>query len=112
MLAARWRFLPEAFGTVLGERLGTAFIAIALFFFAFSTILSWNLFGRLNAQYLFGRRAVLPYTVLSLVFLFVGTATSTDLVWGLADLFNQLMVLPNVIGLIGCAGLVKELTKQ
>ena len=101
-----------AYSEVFGPAAGRIFIAVALFFFAFSTILSWNLFGRLNAQYLFGRRAVLPYTVLSLVFLFVGTVTSADLVWGLADLFNQLMVLPNVIGLIGCAGLVKELTKQ
>jgi len=91
---------------VFGERLGTAFIAIALFFFAFSTILSWNLFGKLNIQYLLGNRAALPYTVLSVFFLFVGTVTSADLVWGLADLCNQLMVLPNVIGLMGCAHMV------
>jgi len=95
-----------AYSSVFGERLGTAFIAVALFFFAFSTILSWNLFGKLNIQYLLGNRAVLPYTVLSVFFLFVGTVTSADLVWGLADLCNQLMVLPNVIGLMGCAHMV------
>ena len=95
-----------AYSSVFGERLGTAFIAIALFFFAFSTILSWNLFGKLNIQYLLGNRAVLPYTVLSVFFLFVGTVTSADLVWGLADLCNQLMVLPNVIGLMGCAHMI------
>ena len=101
-----------AYSTVFGETLGAAFIAVALFFFAFSTILSWNLFGRLNAQYLLGQRAVLPYTVLSLMFLFLGTVSSADLVWGLADLFNQLMVLPNVIGLLGCAGIVQKLMDQ
>ena len=101
-----------AYSTVFGETLGTAFIAVALFFFAFSTILSWNLFGKLNAQYLWGRRAVMPYTLLSLVFLFLGTVISADLVWGLADLFNQLMVLPNVIGLLGCAGTVKALIRK
>ena len=101
-----------AYSAVFGQRLGTAFIAVALFFFAFSTILSWNLFGRLNAQYLWGTRAVRPYTLLSLVFLFAGTVTSADLVWGLADLFNQLMVLPNVIGLLGCAGAVSALLKD
>ena len=101
-----------AYSTVFGEALGTAFIAVALFFFAFSTILSWNLFGKLNAQYLWGRRAVMPYTLLSLVFLFLGTVISADLVWGLADLFNQLMVLPNVIGLLGCAGTVKALIRK
>ena len=97
-----------AFSTVLGARLGTAFIAIALFFFAFSTILSWNLFGKLNARYLFGQKGELPYTLLSLVFLFAGTVTEPSLVWGLADLFNQLMVLPNVIGLLGCSRLLWE----
>ena len=101
-----------AYSTVFGEALGTAFIAVALFFFAFSTILSWNLFGKLNAQYLWGHRAVMPYTVLSLAFLFLGTVISADLVWGLADLFNQLMVLPNVIGLLGCAGTVKALIRK
>jgi len=101
-----------AYSTVFGEALGTAFIAVALFFFAFSTILSWNLFGKLNAQYLWGRRAVMPYTLLSLAFLFLGTVISADLVWGLADLFNQLMVLPNVIGLLGCAGTVKALIRK
>ncbi len=97
-----------AFSTVLGARLGTAFIAIALFFFAFSTILSWNLFGKLNARYLFGQKGELPYTLVSLVFLFAGTVTEPSLVWGLADLFNQLMVLPNVIGLLGCSRLLQE----
>ena len=101
-----------AYSSVFGQRLGTAFIAIALFFFAFSTVLSWNLFGKLNAQYLWGPEAVRPYTLLSLVFLFVGTVTSADLVWGLADLFNQLMVLPNVLGLLGCAETVKALTRK
>ena len=97
-----------AFSTVLGETLGTAFIAIALFFFAFSTILSWNLFGKLNARYLLGQKGELPYTLLSLAFLFAGTVTEPRLVWGLADLFNQLMVLPNVIGLLGCSRLLQE----
>jgi AGCS family alanine or glycine:cation symporter len=97
-----------AFSSVLGERLGTAFIAIALFFFAFSTILSWNLFGKLNVRYLFGEKGQLPYTVLSLAFLFAGAVSEPRLVWGLADLFNQLMVLPNVIGLLGCSRLLKQ----
>ena len=97
-----------AYSSVFGEALGTAFIAIALFFFAFSTILSWNLFGKLNVQYLLGQRAVLPYTALSVGFLFIGTVISAELVWGLADLFNQLMVLPNVVGLAGCVGMLKR----
>ena len=100
-----------AFGTVFGAQLGASFVAIALFFFAFSTILSWNMFGKTNAEYLFGEKGAKVYTLLSLVFIFLGTVAKSDLVWELSDLFNQLMVLPNVVGLIGCAALVMSLTK-
>ena len=68
------------------------------------------MFGRLNTEYLFGKKAVPAYTVLSLIFILLGTVTAPGLVWELSDLFNQLMVLPNVIGLFGCAGLVSALT--
>ena len=88
-----------AFGTVFGERLGAMFVAICLFFFAFSTILSWNLFGKINVIWLFGDRGSRVYTLIALVFIFLGTLTSSDLVWELSDMFNQLMVVPNVIAL-------------
>ncbi|MBQ1250826.1 MAG: sodium:alanine symporter family protein [Clostridia bacterium] len=100
-----------AFGTVFGEQLGASFVAVALFFFAFSTILGWNMFGKTNAEYLFGEKGAKVYTLLSLVFIFLGTAMKSDLVWELSDLFNQLMVLPNVVGLVGCSALVMTLTK-
>ena len=95
-----------AFGSVMGQEFGAVFVAICLFFFAFSTILGWNLFGKINAVYLFGKRAAKPYAVLSLLFLFLGTLTSNDLVWGLTDLFNNLMVLPNAIALFALTGTV------
>lgn len=100
-----------AFGVVFGESLGAKFVAIALFFFAFSTVLGWNMFGKINTEYLFGKTGVRVYTIISLVFIFLGTLTSSDLVWELSDMFNQLMVLPNVIGLVGCTALVVSLTK-
>ncbi len=100
-----------AFSTVFGANLGAKFVAIALFFFAFSTVLSWNMFGKINMEYLFGKKGVTVYTVISLVFIFLGTITSSDLVWELSDMFNQLMVLPNVIGLIGCTAIIVSVTK-
>ena len=105
-----------AFGTLLGEAGGNIFIAIALFFFAFSTVLGWNMFGKINVAYLFGKNAksekiaTTVYTVISLIFIFLGTLASNDLVWELSDMFNQLMVLPNVIALIACGGIVVSLT--
>ncbi len=95
-----------AFGTVFGAEIGSAFVAICLFFFAFSTILGWNLFGKINMQYLFGKKSAVVYTVVAIVFIFLGTLASNDLVWSLSDMFNQLMVIPNAIALFALTGLV------
>ncbi len=95
-----------AFGSVMGSELGAAFVAVCLFFFAYSTILGWNLFGKINVKYLFGDRAVVVYSIIALIFLFMGTLASNDLVWELADMFNQLMVIPNAIALFALTGAV------
>lgn len=95
-----------AFGSVLGDSVGSAFVAVCLFFFAFSTVLSWNLFGKINVIYLFGKKAAKIYAVIALVFLYLGTVMSNDLVWELTDMFNNLMVLPNAIALFALTGMV------
>ena len=95
-----------AFGVVFGETAGNMFVAVCLFFFAFSTILSWNLFGKINVAYLFGKKSTVVYTVLALVFIFLGTMMSNDLVWELSDMFNNLMVIPNAIALFALTSLV------
>ena len=105
-----------AFGTVFGEKLGAMFVAVCLFFFAFSTVLSWNLFGKINANYLFGRKnsrlCTVIYSVIALVFVFIGTLASNDLVWELTDMFNNLMVLPNAIALFALTGMVVVMCKE
>ncbi len=80
--------------------IGNMFVAICLAFFAFSTILSWNLFGKINFQYLFKNKGTIIYTVIALVFIVLGSVFQNDLVWELTDFFNYLMVIPNVIALI------------
>ena len=95
-----------AFGVVFGETAGNMFVAVCLFFFAFSTILSWNLFGKINVSYLFGKKSTVVYTVLALVFIFLGTMMSNDLVWELSDMFNNLMVIPNAVALFALTSLV------
>ena len=104
----------DVFGDVFGNAFGSIFVAICLFFFAFSTIICWNFFGRLNAQYLFKNKKVFVviYSVLSIVFVFLGTVLKSDLVWELTDFFNYLMVLPNVIALIALSRLVIDETKE
>ena len=101
-----------AFGTVFGVRAGAIFVAIALFFFAFSTILSWNLFGKINVSYLFGEKSAKPYTIIALVFIFLGTLASNDLVWELSDMFNNLMVIPNALALFALTGTVVAVMKS
>ncbi len=82
--------------------IGSGFVAICLLFFAFTTIIGWNFFGKINVQYLFknNKAAVVIYSVIAIAFLFLGTLASNNLVWELTDFFNYLMVIPNVIALI------------
>ena len=101
-----------AFSSVFGTGLGNAFVAICLLFFAFSTIVGWNFFGRINVRYLFGKKADLPYSVLAIAFIFLGSLLSNDLVWELTDTFNQLMVIPNVMALVALSGLVAAEVKN
>ncbi len=95
-----------AFGSVFGDKTGSIFVAVCLLFFAFSTIISWNLFGKVNVVYLFGKKAEKIYAVIAVLFTFLGSILSNDLVWELTDMFNQLMVLPNVLALAVLSGIV------
>nr|WP_314277442.1 sodium:alanine symporter family protein [uncultured Peptostreptococcus sp.] len=97
----------KAFETGFGS-FGLVFVAIALLFFAFSTIIGWYFFGEANIRYLFGEKGLRPYRQLVLVFIILGTYLRVDLVWELADMFNGIMVIPNIIGLIGLSKLVKK----
>lgn len=97
-----------AFNSSFGS-FGSIFIAICMFFFAFSTIVGWYFFGEKNVRYLFGTKAVKPYAVLVTIFIVIGSALKVELVWNLSDLFNSLMVIPNVLGLWALSGVAKEL---
>ena len=109
---AKTNMAQLAFSSVFGSKAGPLFVAVCLFFFAFSTVLSWNLFGKINVEYLFGKKAVPVYSVLALGFIFLGSCLSNDLVWELTDMFNQLMVIPNVIALIALSSLVVAASKS
>jgi len=90
----------HAFQVGLGSA-GFGFVAICLFFFAFSTIIGWYFFAEQNVKYLFGVRSIKPFQWIVVAFVFLGSLLQVDLVWELADLFNGLMVIPNLIALIG-----------
>ena len=88
-----------AFDAGLGA-FGGPFIAICMFFFAFSTIVGWYFFGEQNIRYLFGSKAVKPYAIIVCLCIVAGCALKVDLVWAMADMFNGLMVIPNLLGLL------------
>ncbi len=101
-----------AFSVVMGKGLGASFVAICLLFFAFSTTLSWNMFGKVNVIYLFGKKAAPVYSAIALLFIFAGTVMSNDLVWELTDMFNNLMVIPNSLALFALARMVTDSMRE
>lgn len=101
-----------AFATVFGQSIAGMFIAVSLLFFAFSTILSWNLFAKINVTYLFGAKAAKVFAFIAIIFVFMGSCLSNDLVWELADMFNNLMVIPNALALFALSSLVVKNIKD
>ena len=101
-----------AISSVSTAAVGNVFVAICLLFFAFSTILSWNLFGKMNVRYLFGNKAVRLYSAAATALILLGTILKSDLVWSLQDLLNQLMVLPNVLALVALSATVATAARK
>ena len=95
----------NAFNSAFGP-FGNAFIAVCMLFFAFSKIVGWYFFGETNVRYLFGKKAVRAYSLLVLVFIVIGSLAKVQLAWDLSDLFNGMMVIPNLIAVVGLAGVV------
>lgn len=100
-----------AFDSKFGS-FGKIFIAICMLFFAFTTIIGWYYFGEVNVRHLFGKKAVKVYSVLVVLFVMAGSVLKVQLVWDMSDMFNGLMVLPNLIGLLASGGVVVALTKK
>lgn len=104
--------MQYAISSVSSSAVGNAFVAVCLFFFAFSSVIVWNLFGKINYSYLWGKRSTRIYSVAAAALIFCGTLMKSDLVWELQDLLNQLMVLPNVAALIALSGTAAAAARQ
>lgn len=106
--------MQTALAQIFGQMAGNVLVAICLTFFAFTTIIGWNFFGKQNVQYLFGKHqkvATVVYSVIAIGFIFLGSLFPNDLVWELADMFNNIMVIPNVIALFALSKVVVSYTK-
>lgn len=91
---------------------GPVFIAICMFFFAFSTIIGWYFFGQSNFKALFGEKALPVYSAIVVMFILVGSTLKVDLVWAMADFFNGLMAVPNLLALLALSGVVVAIDKE
>lgn len=92
----------EAFGYT-----GTVFLAVCLSFFAFTTIIGWYYFGEANVKYLFKGKGLTFYRLIVCAFIVLGATLKVDLVWTMADVFNTLMVFPNILGVFLLSNIVK-----
>lgn len=88
------------------------FISISIGLFAFASILSWCFYGERCAQYLWGKRGVAVYRWVYIVMIGVGCVMSLDAVWNLCDIFNALMAIPNLTGVLLLRGQVWQITKE
>ena len=94
--------VAEAFSLHFGS-FGSAFIAIAILLFAFSTVLGWSHYGT---------KATIFYKIVFVLFIIVGATMQLDLAWDLSDTFNGLMAIPNLIGVVALSGLVRKITRN
>lgn len=95
----------------LGEP-GVIMVAICLTMFAFSTILGWSYYGEKCLAFLLNGRAVRPYRMLFVIAAFAGSMGKLDLVWGISDIMNGLMALPNLVGLVLLSGVIVAETRD
>ena len=100
-----------AFGNIFGKP-GEWFAAIAMFLFAYTTVLGWSHYGAKAVEHLFGTKVVIVYRVIFVLLILTGALMSFSLALDLSDTFNGLMMIPNLIGVIAMLPLVVKLTKN
>ncbi len=102
-----------AFNTVFAwGNIGQKFIAIAMFLFAFTTVLGWSHYGSKAWEYLFGAKSVKVFKIIHICTIIFGAVLTSSLAWDISDTFNGLMMIPNLIGVIVLFPLVVKITKN
>ena len=92
--------------------IGQRFIAIAMFLFAFTTVLGWSHYGSKAWEYLFGAKTTVVFRIIHVITVIFGAVLSSSLAWDISDTFNGLMMIPNLIGVVVMAPLVVKITKS
>jgi len=101
-----------AFNHGLPGNSGGIIVAVGLILFAYSTMLGWSYYGEKSLEYLFGAKFTKPYRIAFCIAIFLGAYIKLDLVWAIADVFNGLMAIPNLIALLALSGVVVAETNR
>ena len=105
--------VASAFNTIFSfGNIGEKFIAIAMFLFAFTTVLGWSHYGTKAWEYLFGTKTTVVFKVIHIITILFGALMTSSLAWDISDTFNGLMMMPNLIGVVVMSGLVMRITKN
>ncbi len=91
---------------------GKYVVTIGLVLFAYSTILGWCYYGEKSIEYLFGEKVIMPYRIIFVLFVGIGAVAKLDLVWSLSDVFNGMMAIPNLIGLLILSPVIVKETRD
>lgn len=102
--------VSEAFAS--GSSFGPMIVTIGLSLFALSTILGWAYYGEVSLDFIFGKKIIIPYRIVYVIFVFLGANIDLGLVWTVANILNGLMALPNLIALIGLSPILVKLIKD
>lgn len=93
-------------------KVGAGFVAVAVMLFAFSTVLGWSHYGSKACEFLFGEKCTIAYRVIFVAAIYGGAVMGDNLAWDLADTFNGMMMIPNLIGVLALSPLVYRITKN
>ena len=102
-----------AFNTVFSwGGIGGKFVAVAMFLFAFTTVLGWSHYGSKAWEYVFGAKSVIVFTIIHVCTIMFGAVMTSSLAWDISDTFNGLMMFPNLIAVVALSPLVVKITKN
>jgi len=92
--------------------IGGKFVAIAMFLFAFTTVLGWSHYGSKAWEYLFGSKTVPVFKIIHIITIMFGAVMTSSLAWDISDTFNGMMMFPNLIAVLALSPLVAKITKN
>ncbi|MBQ7654701.1 MAG: sodium:alanine symporter family protein [Clostridia bacterium] len=105
--------VAAAFNSVFSVgNIGGKFVAVAMFLFAFTTVLGWSHYGKKAWEYLFGTKSTIVFKIIHIITILFGAILTSSLAWDISDTFNGLMMIPNLIGVVILSPLVVKITKN